>query len=242
MTLRVFEERADLYDKIHQKKDYEGEIDFVLEQFEEYGDTDGRKVLDVGCGTGEHVKELASRGYDVTGVDASEEMVDIAREKTDATFRQGRLPELDVDLDEDYDLIVLLFDVINYFDHEELRPSLERLREHLAEGGVLLFDHSQMPDETTPAYLHTVDGENGDFARIAQFRDVDEEHTMRYESAVIAKDEQGLDFFLDKYDYSRFETEFISDLLDDLGFEFVIDQGYDTGSRTDNSLEVFTAY
>ncbi|MEK7759371.1 MAG: class I SAM-dependent methyltransferase, partial [Pseudomonadota bacterium] len=39
----------------------------------------GASVLDVGCGTGYFTRRLASDGFDVTGVDASAEMIDYAR-------------------------------------------------------------------------------------------------------------------------------------------------------------------
>ncbi|MDP8254266.1 MAG: class I SAM-dependent methyltransferase [Candidatus Alcyoniella australis] len=52
------------------------EVDFLIEQL---GLTVGQSVLDVGCGTGRHAVELASRGFEVTGVDFSQGMLDQAR-------------------------------------------------------------------------------------------------------------------------------------------------------------------
>src|SRR3954452_20900592 len=43
------------------------------------GDVRGRKVLDVGCGTGYLSKQANNRGALVTGVDLSERMIEIAR-------------------------------------------------------------------------------------------------------------------------------------------------------------------
>jgi len=74
-----------------------GEVDF-LEQ--ELAHDRTRAILDVGCGTGRHAIELASRGYQVTGVDLSAGQLARAREKATAAgvsvdFRQGDARELD---------------------------------------------------------------------------------------------------------------------------------------------------
>ena len=52
------------------------EIDFLVE---ELGLSQGDRILDIGCGTGRHSVELARRGYQVTGVDISVGMLDVAR-------------------------------------------------------------------------------------------------------------------------------------------------------------------
>ena len=72
---------AEVYDLIYQDKDYEGETDFVEGLFRDYSRRSGVTILDGGCGTGGHALPLARRGYQVTGIDASAEMVKLASEK-----------------------------------------------------------------------------------------------------------------------------------------------------------------
>src|SRR5262249_29494041 len=62
---------------------------------------DGKRILDVGCGPGWTSLFLARAGYDVTGVDISERMIDIARERsvhdnTPAEFHVGDMEDLDL--------------------------------------------------------------------------------------------------------------------------------------------------
>lgn len=65
----LFEDYADGYDREVFTKGTTGEVDFIEK---EAGFNKAMKILDVGCGTGRHAIELASRGYSVTGIDLSQ--------------------------------------------------------------------------------------------------------------------------------------------------------------------------
>ena len=67
-----FDAHAPVYDENVFTKNTVKEVDFLLE---ELGLATGDSVLDVGCGTGRHSVELAKRGYVVTGLDLSSEML-----------------------------------------------------------------------------------------------------------------------------------------------------------------------
>ena len=58
-----------------------GECDFIEK---EISSDKGKKILDIGCGTGRHSIELTKRGYNVTGIDLSESLLKRAREKAAA--------------------------------------------------------------------------------------------------------------------------------------------------------------
>jgi SAM-dependent methyltransferase len=77
----------------------------------------GRYLLDLGCGTGAATRWLAGRGYNVTGIDISAEMLTEAQRRFSATgqsvtFAQGDIRTLDTRMREHYDLAVA-FDVMN---------------------------------------------------------------------------------------------------------------------------------
>ena len=85
------------------------EIDFILSIT---GIKPGGRILDIGCGAGRHSIELASRGYDVLGIDPSEVMIAAARERAAGEvmkpkFRQIRGEELD--FHGEFDLSLCLF-------------------------------------------------------------------------------------------------------------------------------------
>ena len=92
-------------------KGTEQEVDFLVDAL---GLSRGMRVLDVGCGPGRHVHELARRGIDAHGVDISERFVELARSSGPAsvanggrcTFERGDVRELDHD--GEFDAVICL--------------------------------------------------------------------------------------------------------------------------------------
>lgn len=77
----LFENYAQKYEQESYTQGTIGECDFIES---ELGFDKSLKILDVGCGTGRHSIELARRGYDLTGIDLSENQLNRAREKAKA--------------------------------------------------------------------------------------------------------------------------------------------------------------
>ena len=130
------------YDRIYWWKDYEQEVDFLEKAFKRYG-VRGARVLEVACGTGSHSKILVGRGYEVTGVDLSEDMLRIARRKVtgNARFLRGDMRDLDHVVEGKYDAAICLFSSISYnLTKVDLRRTIQGLYDHLGEPGVLVFD------------------------------------------------------------------------------------------------------
>jgi SAM-dependent methyltransferase len=78
---RFFDAHAPIYEYNVFTKDTGREVDFLLEELQL---PPGGSVLDVGCGTGRHAIELAKRGYAVTGLDLSSEMLSRAADAAKA--------------------------------------------------------------------------------------------------------------------------------------------------------------
>jgi len=73
-------ELAKYYDVMRQYRDYDRESGFVDSLIQRYIPIT-KRVLDICCGTGEHAIRMARFGYEVTGVDQSQDMLDIAANK-----------------------------------------------------------------------------------------------------------------------------------------------------------------
>lgn len=148
MTAPFQRSYASLYDAWYADKDYEGECDQLEAIFARFLKAKPRTILDLGCGTGGHAIPLAKRGYAVTGVDRSAEMVARGRAKAESLAARGLpAPDLHVgdlqsfDLGRSFDVAVSMFAVMGYLaSPDSLHAALSNAREHLEPGGLLVFD------------------------------------------------------------------------------------------------------
>ncbi len=145
----AYETLAAMYDALMDDVDYEAWADYIDRMLQKHG-CPGKRLLDLGCGTGCISIPLAQRGYQVTGVDISEEMLAAAREKSralqlDIDWRKQDLTSLQL-FDEAgnemvFDAAIATFDVLNHLtDPEDLQMLFHTLNPLLADEGVLLFD------------------------------------------------------------------------------------------------------
>ncbi len=145
--MAIFSNYARYYDLMYQDKDYVGEAQFIQRLIQTYAPAT-TTILELGCGTGNHAMLLAKEGYQVHGVDLSQEMLGYANERCDrlspalATrlqFSQGDLRQ--VRLDRKFDVVLSLFHVISYqTNNEDLLAAFETAKAHLVPGGILIFD------------------------------------------------------------------------------------------------------
>ena len=136
---------AGVYDLVYQDKAYDDECNFIEAAIRRFESTPLTSVLDIGCGTGGHLFRLADRGFGMTGIDASIDMVNLASDKaarTGAPVRINQARLQDFRLDEKFDVEICLFNVINYLtDDRSVRSALLNVRDHLADGGLFIFDY-----------------------------------------------------------------------------------------------------
>lgn len=139
---------AQLYDLLYQDKDYDAEVALLERIFVRHALT-GTSVLDLGCGTGQHAIRLARRGFDVTGVDRSGEMLRIARVKAEQTldelspqpsFVEGDVTSVRL-AGAPFDAALMMFAVLGYqVTNEAVRAALRTVRAHLRPGALFVCD------------------------------------------------------------------------------------------------------
>lgn len=143
--------------------------DFVQSTLAGRGVLPGSRILDAGCGTGSYSIELAKREYNVSGLDASAELISAARAKAEdvaaaVTFQVGDILELPSR--PSYDGILcrgVLNDIIGSPNRQQALGSLARA---LREGGILILDvrewtSSAQRKQREPVFERTVEVDKG---------------------------------------------------------------------------------
>jgi SAM-dependent methyltransferase len=138
-TLTAYERLAPYYDDFTAGHRYD-RWTATIERLARYNGLDGRRHLDLACGTGKSSMPFADRGFAVTGVDFSPSMLAVARQKLPAVSLVQAdiraLPPLG-----EFDLITCLHDVVNYLPARADRGALfGGVAVNLAPEGVFVFD------------------------------------------------------------------------------------------------------
>ena len=149
---------AKYYDSIYRKiVDYESQADNLEKIFKELHKGRVRSILDIACGTGNYTFILAKRGYKVTGIDSSSEMISIARRKASGLSNPDFL-EMDmrhIKLKNRFDVAAVLFGGFGYLERSDLESFFSGVKEALLPRGLLIFEFWQnsavMQEATTEA-------------------------------------------------------------------------------------------
>ncbi len=138
---------AQYYDAIyHGMVNYEGDVDFLETVFRKFH-RKPKTILDLGCGTGNHDFPLARRGYEVTGIDQSQEMLSSARKKAKqarwrprfvrASMQTFRLPQT-------FDAAICMFGAFDYLINlRDVFRCLRNVCSHLTPRGLFVFEYWQ---------------------------------------------------------------------------------------------------
>jgi ubiquinone/menaquinone biosynthesis C-methylase UbiE len=151
----LYTELAEYYDIVYAFKDYRKETARLVELARHHVRSGGRDWLDVACGTGGHLRFLASR-FRCTGVDASPAMLRIARRKVlGVRFIQGDMRSFR--LGKQFDVVSCLFSAIGHVrTRTGLRRAIRRMADHLKPGGVLLIEPWITPGAWRAGMVHSL--------------------------------------------------------------------------------------
>lgn len=128
-----YQEFAKYYDIFYQNKNYQKEVNFLLNFIKE-----NDYILDVGCGTGNHA-EFLQKHNKIDGIDLNKEMLDIAKNKLKGNLYNYNI--LDININQKYDVIISMFAVINHLkDTKDLENAFTNLKNILNNDGTIIID------------------------------------------------------------------------------------------------------
>ncbi len=131
-----YEKFAKFYDAImgDREKSYT-----TIRQFIERYHPQAKSVLELGSGTGSVLKGLSDK-YEVSGIELSEEMLKISREKVlGARLYRGDISNFN--LNQTFDVVICVYDTINHLtEFSQWQAVFERASFHLNPSGLFIFD------------------------------------------------------------------------------------------------------
>lgn len=190
-----YKDFAFIYDELMNEVDYNGWVEYIEKIIEKEG-TKVQNILELACGTGNLTIPLTKKNYDIAGIDISEEMLGVAREKAEKegvelVLLQQDIAELDFDIT-NLDCVLCACDGFNYITYDEdLENVFKKTYELLKENGLFIFDISSFY-KLSSVLGNNMYGENReDIAYMWQNYFDDEENLVEMELAFFVKDEDG---------------------------------------------------
>ncbi len=142
--LNNFDLIARFYDELVSWAPYDLWVIVLLRHLQELGLEEGSRILDAACGSGLSTIPLARRGYRVTGIDRSQAMLELAREKAAAENLEVRLQTgdlLGLDIGESFRAVICMHSGLDYIlELDNLQKAFFNLRRCLEPGGLFAFD------------------------------------------------------------------------------------------------------
>ena len=132
------------YDQLFASKDYAKEIDCIFSQYHTFYKSKFSRILEIGCGTGNHTLWLAKKKADVVAIDIDPCMIEIALPKINKSgFKNVKLicKPLEEIKETGFDIALAMFNVISYIDNtDSLMSFLKEVYKRLHLGGLFVFD------------------------------------------------------------------------------------------------------
>ena len=126
----------DLYAKIEYLFDFEDVMEFLWDKYiEELKSLNVKTILDIGCGSGGFMLKAKEAGFEIVGIDISEEMINNASKKGLEVYHKDLC-----EFEGKFDACVAIFDVINYMDEKYLKNFFACVQNVLKKDGYFLFD------------------------------------------------------------------------------------------------------
>ena len=239
---------ASVYDEFMDETPYEQWCENVLHVLKEFSIEDGL-ILELGCGTGSMTELLAAKGYDMIGVDYSEDMLNIAQNKKIASGHDILYLNQDMREFELYGTVravISICDSVNYLlEDEDLITCFKLVNNYLDPKGIFFFDFNTDYKYETVIGDSVIAENREDCSFIWEnFYDV-EEKINEYDLTIFVKEEtgNGEDMFR-RFQETHLQRGYtlaeMKRFLESAGMEFIRAMDADTlGEVTETSERIY---
>ena len=132
---------ASVYDELTENVEYKKRFEYMMSFFNDFSISAPSKVLDLACGTGNFSVLFSNAGYNVTGIDASTEMLTVAETKCSGKVDLRRGDMRSFELAEKYDACICCLDSLNHLPSiDDVQSTFKCVHDSLKTGGLFIFD------------------------------------------------------------------------------------------------------
>jgi SAM-dependent methyltransferase len=217
-TERMWGELAKYYDLIYSSKPYEKESEIIHRLIQKTKKTPGSQLLDVACGTGNHIQFLGKH-YHISGLDLNKDMLRIVKRK----FPRLKFYEEDMicfDLGRKFDIITCLFSSIGYVrTWKNLNKTISTFSRHLKTGGILIIEPFFTKENYHVGAPHAilVDEPDVKICRMNLSQRRGDIAILDFHFLVATRN--GVGFLRDRHELGLFKIDKFLDILKDNGFQ-----------------------
>lgn len=135
-----FNKYSKYYDLLYADKKYDVEANYISSIITNY-QPNCKKILELGSGSGNHAFFFSKMGFEVHGIELSEDMVQLSKRKNILNFHPRAGNIIDFKISQKFDVAISLFHVISYLnDNKSLVSCFNTVNKHLNLGGIFIFD------------------------------------------------------------------------------------------------------
>lgn len=220
--LRMYRQLAKHYDKIYSSKDYKSECDTIHFLIKEFKKSKGKEMLDVACGTGNHIQYL-KKYYNITGIDLDKEMLKVAKKKIpDIIFYQGDMRSFE--LKKQFDVIVCLGAAISKMTNKiQLRQTIKNFSMHLKHGGIMILEAFITPDTFKPNLFHSVYINEPELKIFRVATTKRKGNIALIDFHVLVADKKGVKYITENHKLAMYEHKDFLDIMENEGLKSTYD-------------------
>lgn len=263
--MEAYTDFASVYDIFMDDTPYKEWADFLEELIETYGiskpvcpqrddekeperaenvlESEKNLVLDLGCGTGTLTELLSQKGYDMIGVDNSQEMLNIAlrkREETGSEILYLCQDMRELDLYSTIGTVISVCDSVNYLlDNEDVEDTFGLVNNYLYPGGLFIFDFNTLYKYETVIGDTTIAENREDCSFIWENYFHEEEAVNEYDLTIFAREKEGPLFrrFTETHFQRGYTLAEMTGFVKKAGMEVVLTLDADTHSAPTETSE-----
>lgn len=231
---------ASCYDLFMDETPYDQWMKYILGKFNKYN-VPKELILDLGCGTGTLTELLADEGYDMIGVDASEEMLNVAQQKK---FESGKdilylLQDMrEFELYGTVRAVVCVCDSVNYLlSDEDVIHTFKLVNNYLDPKGLFIFDFNSVYKYSEIIGDTTIAENRDDYSFIWENFYDEESHINEYDVTIFAREGEMYSKTVETHLQRGYTAEEMISFLEAAGMELLEIEDADTGMEVSEISE-----